>query len=918
MIVGGLVLLLLLVAVLVPALVPREKLRSIAEERAREMTGGEVSLGELSLSVFPRLKLVLGESTLRVDRAGLEQAGQIPGPLLEGDVSLERLEVDLALLPLLSRQFEFGEVRLISPRVSVVTEAPADDVAAGAGDTATPGIPASGETGAAAPGGTSSVGLALAAVEVRDGELAWTEEGTGRAVTVRGWQQDLSAPELGVIMQRLQRLNGFDVPDDELAGPATLKLASAVEEIVLVGFAESELPPLQEVSLRGELTMPADASRAVIEIAELTTGELVIAGTVRWSPTAIDVPRLSIAAGDAVELTGRAGLVPPPGRGALTIGLDGTADLARVMALAGPLMPPRPEDAAPLPELAGSVELQLAVELTDPPALDDPEAWQTGWQEGLAGRAEARILGGGLTVRVAELDDPIAIESVTVTSDLASARGRTRATVQGLVHPAFAADASMELTLPPASGPLALEAEAHGQLAAIMATAESVMPPRPADAAPLPDLAGEVNATVAVDLPTAPSLADTAAWRTAWTAGLSGRAELTARATKLRVAVPQLGPPLTIARVDVTSDLRSPRGRTVVEAGSISHPVIEGDATLELVPQGDDGAIATKLTLDQLDLDALAEIARAQQEASAEQARGSWLVPTASAAEEAAQAVGELIPVDLAVDLDARLDRLVFLKAVYTQVEAGGTLRERVIDVPRLSARLDRGRIDGSARIDYASDPYGKATWEAQVQDAPASALLSPYAPDLAGLWSGALRADLAGACSLADAEAIRNSLTLEGDVAGTDGSIDLRQSLGDVSQYLGSRQDLLRVVYDGIDQHLKIREGKVIIEGLRVDGKQTDWRGDGWISLDGRIEMGLNVKLPAGFTPDLGDLSFVAEALRGDDGRIALDLLLTGPSARPKVSLDIDPTELMKNQNLLEEGVKKGLGGLLDRLGGK
>ena len=31
--------------------------------------------------------------------------------------------------------------------------------------------------------------------------------------------------------------------------------------------------------------------------------------------------------------------------------------LGRVMALAGPLMPPRPEDAAPLPELAGSVEL---------------------------------------------------------------------------------------------------------------------------------------------------------------------------------------------------------------------------------------------------------------------------------------------------------------------------------------------------------------------------------------------------------------------------------------------------------------------------------------------------------------------------------------------------------------------------------
>ena len=53
------------------------------------------------------------------------------------------------------------------------------------------------------------------------------------------------------------------------------------------------------------------------------------------------------------------------------------------------------------------------------------------------------------------------------------------------------------------------------------------------------------------------------------------------------------------------------------------------------------------------------------------------------------------------------------------------------------------------------------------MHDAPASAILAPYAPSLAALWTGALRADMVGACDLADPEAIRNSLTIEGNLTG-------------------------------------------------------------------------------------------------------------------------------------------------------
>jgi hypothetical protein len=914
-VVAGLVALLVLAMVLLPSLLPGEKIRSIAERRAREATGGEVDLGEVSLSVFPRLELVLGRSTARVDQEGLRGAGLEPGPLVRAEASLERLEVDLALWPLLRRQLEFGEVRLIAPRVTLQTRP------AAAADTT--GAPAAGEPAAteSAAGATGTMGVALAAVEVRDGELQWQEEGTGREVTVRRWRQDLSAPQLDVVMQRLQRLGDPSLPADAREGPVTLRLETRVGEIALAGFGERPLPPLRDLRLAGALTMPEAATEARVTIDELTLAGLAASAAIAWTAERLEVTDLELRGGEALALRGTAGVALPPASGSLSVALAGEADLAGLIPLADPWLPTRPEDAPPWPELSGALELEVAADVPSAPPLDDPAAWQAAWQEGLAGRVEARAMGGPLTVRLPRLGDPLQVGSLTIVSDLSSPRGRTRATVTGLEHAAVRGDASAELVLPPARGPLLVEADVESDLAEAMALAAAATPPRPADAPPLPDLTGTLRAELDVDLASAPSLADSAAWRAAWRAGLDGQAGFEVRGGPVTVAVEQLGDPLRMGRVHLTADLASPRGQTRLEATDVQHDVLQGDAALTITPAGAQDVPVVALSLGTLDLDALAEVARARERAAAGQASAWWSVSTARAAAPPREAIGELIPPDLAADLRADVAVLRFLKTPYSRLSAQGTLRGRVIEVPRLAAAIGSGRITGSATVDYANDPFGRASWRTRVEDAPASALLAPHAPGLAAIWTGALRADLTGACDLADPEAIRNSLTLEGDVAGTDGVIDLRETLGGISRYLGSRQDLLRVVYDGLDQHLRVRDGRVELSGLRVDGTDTDWRGEGWIGLDGAIDMDLTVQLPAGFTPDLGDLSFVAEALRDDQGRIGLDLSLTGQAARPTVGLDVDPAELMKSEELrkgLEDKVKEGLGGLLDRLGGK
>lgn len=914
-VVGGLFGLLLLAAVLLPLLVPRDQLRQMAEEQARLATGGEVTLGELSLKVFPRLRLVLGESAVAVTGDGLREAGQIPGPLVTGQASLERLEVDLALLPLLSRRLEFGEVKLVSPRLELAT-APVDPEAA-----AETGQAAATETESSS-GDAAGVGLALAAVAVRDGEIVWREEGTGREVTVTGWNQDLQAPALGAVVQRLQRLGGLSLPADDHAGPASLQLETRVQSIALVGFAEQPLPALEDLLLRGRLSVPPSAAEARIDLEQLSLAGLELSGLVRWDAASLSLAELTLTVADAGGLTGQGTVTLDPPTGPVSLGLSGELDLAHVLAAAQPWLPPREAEADPLPDLRGVAAMDLEVELRSQPDLAAGQDWATAWQTGLDGRVQARVTIDELDVTSPQLDAPLKAQQLVAVADLDSPRGRTRLSVARLQHPAVQGQISAELTLPPATGPLQVEARLGADLARVMATAEALMPPRPADAEPLPDLTGAVDVVLDVDLPDAPSLADTLAWQQAWAAGLAGTARLEARGRDLKAAVPALGPePVTLATLQLSADLRSPRSRSRVEVAGLAHPVMSGAARLDIQPEGDAGVPRLELTLDALDLDAMVAINQALQEARQQHASGWSLVATAWADTTEAPAVGEMIPADLDLDFAADLGRIQLQKLNYREVAASGTLRERVIDVPSLAARLGTGRITGKARVDYAQDPTGHATWEARAQQVPAASLLGPYIGDLAAVWTGTLDATVSGGCGLADPEVIRQSLTLVGDLSGSDGRLDLRQQLGDVAQYLGNRQDLLRVTYDAIQQHVDIRDGKVLMEGLRLDGKDTDWTGDGWIGLDGTIDMGLSVKLPAGYTPSLGSLSFLAEGLRDDDGRVTLDLKLTGQSRKPSVGLDLDPAKMLESQGLqdgLKDEVKKGLGGLLDRLGGK
>jgi len=544
----------------------------------------------------------------------------------------------------------------------------------------------------------------------------------------------------------------------------------------------------------------------------------------------------------------------------------------------------------------------------------------------------------------ARRDGQLVVEPLTIRHDGGAFRAEgslNMADVSGLVTEAMAAAQEPGGGGAAQGGATTVRLKGELDLAATMICVGDVMAGlgRPTATDSLPELTGQVSWEADLRASRATALADTSAWKRlgAGDAGLEVVAQATAKKVGVTGGVP------AAPWIFQTAELDLRPGQLELRAGGMAHPAATGAMQLaaKLGAETKTPPLVVGLELESLDLDQLvaAMAPSAGQKQSAAGAASNdraqsdrvqrfirYLEGFVAAAHAqsgqsgpagAALPPGELIPTDLAVDFSARAERLILQKAVYTAAEAQGTVRQRVVTVPRIAARRSTGAITGRAAIDYNADPYGRLTFTAQMRDVPTRALLEPYAPALAPFWDGTASARVEGGCRLESGDVALATLDLTGVLNSSDGVYHAQELLAGVAPYLGARQDLQDVRFKRLIKKFKVRQGRLIIDSLRVDGLDTDWSGSGWVSFDGKIDMDLAVKLPPGFTPDLGDLSFLAAGLKGDDGRIELDLRITGRSARPTVALDLSGAK-KASEEAIEEKLKKGLGGLLDKLKGR
>ncbi len=74
-----------------------------------------------------------------------------------------------------------------------------------------------------------------------------------------------------------------------------------------------------------------------------------------------------------------------------------------------------------------------------------------------------------------------------------------------------------------------------------------------------------------------------------------------------------------------------------------------------------------------------------------------------------------------------------------------------------------------------------------------------------------------------------------------------------------------------------------------------------------------MRLRLPPGFVPDVGGMTFLLGALQDEQNRLNLVLQLDGTLSGPRVSLDLGAT-LQGAADTGSANPQKGLGGLLDK----
>jgi hypothetical protein len=250
--------------------------------------------------------------------------------------------------------------------------------------------------------------------------------------------------------------------------------------------------------------------------------------------------------------------------------------------------------------------------------------------------------------------------------------------------------------------------------------------------------------------------------------------------------------------------------------------------------------------------------------------------------------LGDLLPAGLAFSFHAQADTLVLQDAAYTRLDLEGRFADKILNLNSLTAGRSRGSVTGNLTLSFVENPWGHLDFEAGARQVPAGALLEPWVPEIGRRLDCDLDVGLTGACDLRDEDTIRKTLAVNGWVGGRSGIVHARDWLQDVTPYLGNRQDLTEVRFRSLVHHFVIDQGRYVIQELTLAGGDTDWRGQGWVDLEGSIAMAVDVKLPPGFTPELGNFSFLAETLRDPQGRIGLPLKLSGRSNRPTVGLDL------------------------------
>jgi len=232
------------------------------------------------------------------------------------------------------------------------------------------------------------------------------------------------------------------------------------------------------------------------------------------------------------------------------------------------------------------------------------------------------------------------------------------------------------------------------------------------------------------------------------------------------------------------------------------------------------------------------------------------------------------------------IDRLKQGKLDVAAVTADVQLEPALLESPKFSLQGYGGTVTGTAKFDLSDTRKPGYAVKAVIDSVKADALLSAWTP-ARNLLAGTLNTKLDFSGAGQTPNDIKQNLTLVGLAALTDGRLGPGPALEAIAQ-LVKVPKLKQVDFKSLELPMRVENGRIISNPVKLSGPAGDWKLAGAMGFDGSLDYAVSVTLPPDVVKSLGaDAALAAGALADPQGRVLLDLHVSGSTTSPRVSLD-------------------------------
>lgn len=235
---------------------------------------------------------------------------------------------------------------------------------------------------------------------------------------------------------------------------------------------------------------------------------------------------------------------------------------------------------------------------------------------------------------------------------------------------------------------------------------------------------------------------------------------------------------------------------------------------------------------------------------------------------------------------DVEIARLKNGKLDVTQVAARVALAPAQLSSESFSMLGYGGTVRGNARFDLrdAAKPVYAIT--AAVEKVQADDLLSAWTP-AKGLLHGSMSTTLNFSGKGSTPEDVKRSLTLIALAQLAEGKLGPGPSLKAVADFV-KLPELGEVNIRDLKLPLHVENGRVVTNPVKFSGRSGDWLLAGSVGFDGTLDYAVSVTLPPAVAEALQARSALAAGAVSDaQGRVLLDLRVSGPAQKPRVAWD-------------------------------